>query len=482
MLKKPKKTLGLKLLLAFLLLTLLTLFLSGIAINRSLNRQFQSYIQGIKESNNLRILNAVTGYYATHNSWRGIAPTLAPIGISTETLIVLRDTQGKLIYSSRQDMQRIANILRRTESRNLLRTRRALLNRLRMHGETFIYPILIEEEKVGTLELTLLGRDGIFAAEDLDFSRTISRSIAGIAFLAALGALITSFFLSRSLTKPLSKITQAVSNLRQGDLSQQVEVTSDDELGSLALSFNAMAQQLAENEKLRRTLTADISHELRTPLTTLKSYLEAFKDKVLLPTEENIVALQEEVNRLESLVKALQDLSLIENRAKNLTATKINPAAVIKKVHDLYRPLLQEKKLTSKVTFLPEEIILEINEAALERILHNLLSNAVKYTPAGGKITLNLSKKKSKLKNYAQIIVYNSGFGIAEKDLPYIFKRFYRCDPSRSRETGGAGIGLTIVKELVESQGGDISVVSSESEGTTFTISFPQSHANPNVD
>ncbi len=352
---------------------------------------------------------------------------------------------------------------------------------IQMYGETFTYPILVEEEKIGTLELTLLGRKGVFAAEDLDFSHTISRSIAGIAFLATLGALITSFFLSRSLIQPLSKITLAVSKLRQGDLSQQVEVTSDDELGSLALFFNAMAQQLAENEKLRRTLTADISHELRTPLTTIKSYLEAFKDKVLPPTEENIVALQEEANRLENLVKALQDLSLAENRSKNLIATKINPAAVIKKVYKLYQPLLQEKKIISKITTIPEEIILEINEASLERILHNLLSNAVKYTPAWGEVTLDLSKKKNKLKNYVQITVYNSGSNISEKDLPYIFERFYRCDPSRSRETGGAGIGLTIVKELVESQGGDISVVSTESEGTTFTISFPQCHTNSNV-
>lgn len=473
MLKKPRETLRVKLLLAFLLLTLITLVLSGVAINRSLNRQFQNYIQEIKQSNNLRILNAVTGYYATHGTWHGIAPVLAPIGISTETIIVLRDTQGELIYSSIRDMQRITNILRRTESKHPLMGRRALLNRLRMQGESFTYPILIEEEKVGTLELTLLGREGIFAIEDLNFSRTIGRSVAWIAFFAALGALITSFFLSRSLTQPLSKITRAVSGLQKGDLNQQVEVTSNDELGSLASSFNAMAQQLAKNEKLRRTLTADISHELRTPLTTLKSYLEAFKDKVLPPTGENIAGLQEEVNRLERLVEDLQDLSLVETRDKDLTTAEANPAAVIRKVYALYRPLLQEKSITSKVTPMPEEMILEINETSLERILHNLLSNAVKYTPSGGEVAINLSEKKSKAKHSVQITVYNSGPGIEEKSLPYIFERFYRCDPSRSRKTGGAGIGLTIVKELVESQGGSISVASSESKGTTFTISFP---------
>jgi two-component system, OmpR family, sensor histidine kinase BaeS len=461
-----KNRLSLKLLVAFLALTLAVLALSGVAINWALSRQFESYIEESKEEENLRILDVVTAYYADRGTWRGISPTLAHIGLSTETLIILTDHQGGLVYNSLMDMRGMMGTMRRV----------GLNQRVRMEqeGESFTYDVKVEGTQVGTLTLTLLGREGILAQEDLDFSRTINYSITLIAFLAGLGALATSLFLSRRLTRPLASITTAVSQLKEGDLSQRVEVGSQDELGILAQAFNSMADKLENTEKNRRKLAADISHELRTPLTTLKSYLEAFKDGVLPPSEENITSLQEEVERLESLVKNLQELSLVESRTADLPLTLLNPAAVLQKVHSLYQPLLLQKGIRSSLLLPEKNIAAMLNEDALERILHNLLSNAVKYTPKAGEITLCLWEgTEDGGKKTVLMEISDTGSGIDSKELPHIFERFYRADPSRSRSTGGFGIGLTIVRELVEAQGGRVRAQSRPGKGTVFTLTFP---------
>ena len=461
-----KNRLSIKLLVAFLTLTLMVLVLSGAAINWAISRQFESYIEESKEAENLRILDVVTAYYADRETWRGIAPTLAHIGLSTETLIVLTDHQGDLVYNSLVDMRGIMGTMRRMGMNQRVR--------MEQEGESFTYPVNVEGNKVGTLTLTLLGREGILAQEDLDFSRTINYSITLIAFLAGLGALGTSFFLSRRLTHPLASITTAVSRLKEGDFSQRVQVGSQDELGLLAQAFNSMADKLENTEKNRRKLSADISHELRTPLTTLKSYMEAFKDGVLPPNEENITSLQEEVDRLESLVKNLQELSLAESKAADLPMTTINPAGVLQKVHGLYQPLLLQKDIRSSLQLPEKNIAAMLNEEALERILHNLLSNAVKYTPSAGEVALRLREGiEGGGKRTITIEVSDTGSGIDSQDLPHIFERFYRVDPSRSRNTGGFGIGLTIVRELVEAQGGQVRVQSRPGEGTLFTLTFP---------
>jgi hypothetical protein len=181
-----KSRLSLKLLFAFLALTLAVLALSGAAINWALNRQFENYIEESKEAENRRILDVVSAYYAERGSWRGISPTLAHIGLSTETLIVLNDPQGGVVYNSLLDMRGMMGTMRRM----------GLHQRIRMEqeGETFTYPVKVEGREVGVLTLTLLGREGLLAQEDLDFGRTIHYSITLIAFLAALGALATSLF------------------------------------------------------------------------------------------------------------------------------------------------------------------------------------------------------------------------------------------------------------------------------------------------
>ncbi len=451
-----------KLLLAFLALTLAFLALSGVAINWALNRQFKSYIIESKEAENLRILDVVTAHYAERGSWRGIGPTLAYVAVSAETLLALYDEQGNLVYDSRRDM------------RGLMRFMGQRRARLEMEGESFTYPVLVEGQEVGTLTLTLLGREGILAQEDLDFSATINLSIFLIAFLAGLGALFMSLYLSRRLTQPLASITRAVSRLKEGDLSQRVQAPGRDELGVLAQAFNSMANRLEKNEKLRRKLAADISHELRTPLTTLKGYLEAFKDGVLPPDPENIASLQEEVLRLENLVKNLQELSLVENRSMEMQLKPLDPAASLEKVYDLYHPLMTQQGITGSLILPPERVKAYLNEEALERILHNLLSNALKYTQKGGSIRVALAPVDPEGNQPGLTIeVSDTGLGISEGDLPHIFERFYRADPSRSRRTGGFGIGLTIVRELVEAQEGKIKAHSRLGEGTAFVITFP---------
>jgi len=452
--------LSIKLLLAFLALTLASLALSGAAINWTLNYQFKNYIGVSREAGNLRILDTAAAYYAEQRSWRGIATTLAPVSISTETLIILYDETGNLVYNSRRDL------------RGSMRFMGQRGHRLEMEGDSFVYPVLVEGRNVGTLSLTLLGREGILAQEDLDFSSAVNLSIFIIAFLAGLGALAMSLFVSRRLTQPLVHMADAVSRLREGDLSQRVEAPGRDELGLLAQSFNSMADRLEKTEKLRRKLSADISHELRTPLATLKSYLEAFKDGVLPASQENIASLQEEVLRLENLVQNLQELSLVENRSLDLPLKVLDPAPTLQKIYDLYQPLMAQQDINGSLSLPRQSVKASLNEEALERILHNLLSNALKYTPGGGRVSLKAAPDPGPRPGL-KIEVSDTGVGISPEDLPHIFERFYRADPSRSRSTGGYGIGLTIARELAEAQGGTIQARSRPGEGATFILTFP---------
>jgi two-component system, OmpR family, sensor histidine kinase BaeS len=452
--------LSLKLLLAFLALTLASLALSGAAINWALNYQFRNYIGVSREAENLRIVDTAAAYYAEQGSWRGIAATLAPVAISTETLIILYDGSGNLVYNSRRDLRGVMGFM---GSRG---------HRWEIEGDSFVYPVLVEDRKVGTLSLTLLGREGTLAQEDLDFSSAVNLSILVIALLAGLGALAMSLFMSRRLTRPLVRMTAAVSRLKEGDLSQRVEAPGRDELGLLAQSFNSMADRLEKTEKLRRKLSADISHELRTPLANLKSYLEAFKDGVLPASQENIASLQEEVLRLENLVQNLQELSLVENRSLNLPLKALDPAPVLQKIFELYQPLMAQQDIAGSLSLPSSQVKASLNEEALERILHNLLSNALKYTPGGGAVSMKAAPGPGP--RPALIIeVSDTGPGISGEDLPHIFERFYRADPSRSRGTGGYGIGLTIARELAEAQGGTIQARSRPGEGATFVLEFP---------
>ena len=241
-----------------------------------------------------------------------------------------------------------------------------------------------------------------------------------------------------------------------------------DELGQLGMGLNQLAERLSAMEKLRKKMTADVAHDLRTPLATVRSHLEGMIDQIIPSDKKNLESLLEEVNRLTLLIDGLQEIALSDKAIHSFQIEPIELSSYLTEIVRRLEPLFQSKGIS--LSFNPSDIcMVKSDRVALAKILDNLLSNALKFTPPGKNVQLNL-----KIEGEEVIIeVSDEGVGITAKDLPYIFERFYRTDRSRNRDSGGFGLGLTIVKELTEALGGMISVESKPEEGSVFSVKFP---------
>ena len=297
-----------------------------------------------------------------------------------------------------------------------------------------------------------------------DQSVTIVVLVAAVVAVAA--SLVLAIVLSRMLARPLAEIGSAARRIAEGDYAARVPREGPDELLSLADSFNQMAASLERQEAMRRDFIANAAHELRTPLTNLQGYLEALRDGVITADRATYESLWDEAERLVRLSRSLD--SLAEGDAAGPpTLVELDLAMAIRSALELAQPGLEKAGL-SVVVDVPEQLPARANADQLAQVLANLLSNAARYTPAGGTVTIRAERRPADL----LVSIENSGEGIPPEDLDRVFERFYRVEKSRDRARGGAGIGLAIVKQLVESAGGRVGAESAS--GTTrFWFSLP---------
>jgi len=290
-----------------------------------------------------------------------------------------------------------------------------------------------------------------------------------VGILACVVAIVLGLLLTWQLTGPLRKLTVAAEGIAGGDLSQRVDIRSKDELGQLGSAFNNMAESLGRAEKLRRNMVADIAHELRTPLTVMRGHLEAILDGVFQPTEKNIASIHKETVLLSRLVNDLQELALAEAGQLRIEREPTDLGPLVERTVSSVSPR-GEKDDVRIVTDLPADLpLVNVDSQRIEQVLFNLLDNALRYTPAGGTITV----KARRMDEVVQVDVMDQGPGLGPDELALIFERFHRSDKARSRSTGGAGLGLAIVRQLVEAHGGEVWAESEASEGTTFSFTVP---------
>jgi signal transduction histidine kinase len=282
--------------------------------------------------------------------------------------------------------------------------------------------------------------------------------------------LLLTYLLTRWVLRPLFQITAITKKVADGDYSERVNVVSRYEVGRLASAFNEMADNLEKIELLRKNMVADIAHELRTPLTNLRGYLEGMSDAVIPPSRENFQMLEQEVLRLVNLVEDLQQLARADAARAFLDRRQLSLHELLEQIMDLYRPNFQEKGIDVQWHLAPGSEMVTADRDKLLQAIRNLADNAWKYTPAGGTVTVSALRDEVGITT----VFANSGAVIAEKDIPFLFERFFRADRSRSRDAGGAGIGLAIVKELIEAHGGTVGAASDES-GTRVWFTLPTS-------
>ncbi|MBN1311454.1 MAG: HAMP domain-containing histidine kinase [Anaerolineae bacterium] len=329
-------------------------------------------------------------------------------------------------------------------------------------------PIIANGEQVGTLLAT--SDDPPYAASVGErLIPAINRAVIPAALAAGLAALLAGTLLFRRITRPLSDLQRAAKAVSEGELTTRVPITTTDELGALATSFNQMTFQLDRQQQLRKQMVADIAHELRTPLSVMQGTLEAMLDGVLQPEPDELRNLHAETRRLARLVDDLRTLSLADEGRLELEQEPVDIGGLVEQVVRQTTPMAEARHITLRAEVEQAVPTIRADGDRLIQALTNLLSNALRYTPQNGQVIV----RASKVANNIRLEVEDDGPGIAPEDLPFVFERFWRGDKSRSRGSGGSGIGLAIVRQLVEMHGGTVGVQSQVGQGAMFWIELP---------
>jgi len=284
--------------------------------------------------------------------------------------------------------------------------------------------------------------------------------------VAVVVATLVAAMLGMRLARPLREMSHAARRIAEGDYDARIPRGGPEEIVSLADSFNQMAAALEEQERMRREFIANAAHELRTPLTNLQGYLEALRDGVIEPDRATFESLWDEAERLVRLSRSLDTLAA-GDAGGTATFVELDLAAAIRAATDLSRPSVLAAGLSLEVD-VPDALLARADPDQLAQVLGNLLQNAVRYSPSGGHVAIRAEKRP----NDVLVSVTNTGEGIPQDDLPHVFERFYRVEKSRDRARGGAGIGLAIVRQLVEAAGGAVGADSGDGR-TRFWFSLP---------
>jgi signal transduction histidine kinase len=307
----------------------------------------------------------------------------------------------------------------------------------------------------------------VLTGEDRDLHARLNRLHLIAGGLALLLGLMSSLLLAPALARPLRRLTEAARRMQRGELHVRVAPAGAPELRELGLALNRLSETLEHLERIRRDAAADVAHELRTPLAGIVSRIEAAQDGVLPDEHANLEAMHTEAMRLTRLIEDLGRLAEAQQPGLTVKKEQIDLHEVVEERDRIYRDHLQAKGITLRERLDPAQAYGD--RGRIVQIVDNLLSNSLRYTDAGGTVTVELAQHDRE----AQLDVIDTGIGIPGEDLPYIFERFWRGEPSRARRTGGAGIGLAIVAELVRAHGGRIDVESKPGEGSCFRVMLP---------
>ena len=327
---------------------------------------------------------------------------------------------------------------------------------------------------VGQVRLWVFGSDALLSKADTAFRDRTFNAMFLASIIAVAISVIIGILVSRMLTNPLRRITGTAKQIRDGDLSARTGLKGDDEIDRLGETFDEMATSLEKDLKHERRITSDVAHELRTPLMAMLATVEAMQDGVLPADDEHLETVASETRRLSRLVQQMLDLSRMENRTAPLKLEQIDTVRFVRRIVDSQQQLFNAHDLRLRFSDdtqgRPSGI--EADPDMVTQAVVNLMSNAMRYTPEGGWVVVSVRTSRRNV----QIIVSDTGIGIAKEDLSRIFGRFWRADASRAREAVGLGVGLSVTKQIVERHHGYISVESELGKGTTFTIHLPREH------
>ena len=322
--------------------------------------------------------------------------------------------------------------------------------------------------KIGYVRVWVYGTDTLLRPIDEQFRQNSYQAMIFASVLAIVLAMCLGFLFARNLVNPINRMTRTAQAIKGGDLSARTNLTGDDEIARLGETFDEMAESVQQDRELEHRLTTDVAHELRTPLMAIQSTVEAMVDGVFAANTERLETVNSEVERLSRLVDALLRLSRLENRNTPMKREVVDVGELVSSIIATHEAYVIDSGLT--LSFQADENVRVYGDADMIRqATANLISNAVRYTPEGGHISVRVKQGDI----MASIAVQDTGIGLTPEEEKMVFSRFWRADAGRNREYGGLGIGLAVVKEIVDRHGGWVHVEGKPGQGATFTIYIP---------
>lgn len=315
----------------------------------------------------------------------------------------------------------------------------------------------------------------VFGAAPLSATRRLMMTVTRLYLLSAVIPIILMFFaiyaMTYRLTKPLKQMSEASKAMAKGDFSKRIPVTSDDEIGELAVSFNQMTNSLVQLEGMRKSFVANVSHELKTPMTTIGGFIDGVLDGTIEPEKQSyyLQIVSDEVKRLSRLVQSMLSMSKLESGEFVLKPELFDFREMLCTIVISQEQRIEAKKLNITGLDAIQSISVNADRDLIHQVIYNLADNAIKFTNESGTIDFKVKADSKKL----VFTISNTGKGIPEKELPYVFERFYKVDKSRSANKNSTGLGLYIVKTIVKAHGGSINVTSRENEFTSFSVTLP---------
>ncbi len=449
-----------------LVIVLLTIGIISFLSNILINKQFMNYISKQQELKAQIITSSISQQYAPFTDiWNmDYIHAIGMFSLYEGYIIKVYDKDGVILWDAQAHDMNLCNQIMDEISERM----RIQYPRLNGDFTSVSHPLLQDGKTVGSVSISYFGP--FFLNEnDFRFLHSLNVILISVGAVSLIVSLLIGSLLAKRISRPILNTVEVAKQISDGRYEVRLEEKSDtQELQLLIASINHLAQSLETLEKLRKQLTEDVAHELRTPITILQSYLEAMTEGIWDATPDRLQSCYDEVVRIGTLVKDLESLAKLEKDNLLLDKQRMDLRVVAEQVVSTFEAESMNKKFTVTVHGAHTELLADVSR--IKQVMVNLLSNAIKYSGENAVILLEIFETKDR----AGFMIRDNGIGIPKEELPYIFERFYRADKSRNRMTGGTGIGLTIVKSIVEAHGGRVSVESKLGKGSTFTVTLPK--------
>lgn len=467
--------------LSFALTAVMTAVVLVIVLAYVWENQFKAYTRQNMQDLAQSTANAISEGYDIAGGWTQevLANASSASAASSDVGVQVLNADGEVIYDDAWSREhRLGDSGAGTDTNSTSTTTSSLVP---TSAESIVTADVIDEDGnvVGMVRLWAFGSDALLTKADAAFRANSYGAILAAAFIAIVLACVIGYFVSRSLTKPILRITSTAAQLRNGDLTARSNVRGTDEIGQLGETVDDMATSLEKDIKLEHRLTSDVAHELRTPLMAMQATVEAMQDGVLPADDEHFETVASEVRRLSRLVDAMLRLSRLENSSKEMKTERTDMVYLVRSLISSQHQLFHERGL--HLRFVDEtphgECNADVDPDMIREAIVNLMSNAMRYTNEDGWVKVSVGVDHSDV----IVSVQDTGIGIAKEDIPQAFSRFWRSDVSRERVSGGLGVGLSITKEIIDRHNGTIAVKSELGRGTTFTLRIPQNRGRRGI-